>query len=288
LFLRATLRILTGLLLLAALSGVAQAQVLPWKIGIDSSFRTEFLFGNQIFLYRWPRGTQFNRFRMEFGPKLPLVSGTCEVSPTLRLSARVAGAASVLAKHTSLFHTALDPQPRAWDVRPEFRQWEVAGLVHLWTGGGYRFSFVGGFRKEFWKYIGGPADDQPGGSDLREKFTSTIPFIALQTALHFPWWKARFEFLGSPFMEKDISARIREGTNVVLYSGSAEKGGLIELDMEGTAAVGPRLRVGLHCRYTYQELYGEITRDQDGDMSLHPVSVDENIAVVGLNFTFVF
>jgi hypothetical protein len=288
LFQRSTLGTVAGLLLLAVLAGPAQAQLLPWNIGIDGSLRTEFLFGNQVLLYRWPQGTVFDRFRTEFGPRTALVSGTCEVSPTSRLSARVAGAASILEKHTTLYHTMTDPLPGAWEVLPDFRQWEVAGLVHLRRECGYRFSFVGGLRKEFWKYVGGQADGTRGDGDFYEEFSSTIPFIALQTSLHFPWWKARFEILGSPFMTKDITGRIREGTGMVLYDGSAEKGGMLELDMQGTVAVGRRIRLGLHCRYTYQELTGEALRDGNGDRSLHPLTVQENMGVVGLNLTFVF
>jgi hypothetical protein len=172
---------------------------------------------------------------------------------------------------------------------PGFKHWEAAGLIHLWNGGGYRFSIVGGYRKEYWAFEGTPSADQPANSSSSDRITSEIPFIALQTAMFFPWWKARFEVLGSPFMSKRIATEFRSGTTFkVNYDGVVDHGGLIEVELEGTASITSRIRLGAYARYSFQELYGESTRSSPTGFSRHELFAGENVAITGLNLTLAF
>jgi hypothetical protein len=118
-------------------------------------------------------------------------------------------------------------------VKPDFSSWEAAGLYHLWSGGGYRFSFTAGYRQQTWDYQGSPssgAQDSP----LHDSFSSRIPFIGMQTAMFFPSWKARFEVL-PPFMNMSVSNAIQQGVFLSIR-GQPLPGGLIELQMVGTLA----------------------------------------------------
>lgn len=275
-------------LIVLVFSPCASAEVLPWGVRVDTSLRLGMLFGWQVYRYNNLPGADLDRFRMEFGPRLPILSGMCELTPVPAISGRLAGSISVLETDMTIFHAMADPQPTVWDVKPDFGYWEAAGLYHLWQGGGYRFSLVAGYRQEYWRYRGEPAGNQPAGSSLRDRFTSHIPFLAMQTSMMFPWWKARFEILTSPFMNKNVSATVRDGTTLVEYAGNADSGGLIELEVEGTANLSSRVRMGLYCRYSYQELYGEYTRADVVESPSRRLFVGENLAIVGLNTTILF
>jgi hypothetical protein len=275
-------------LILLVFSPGALAEVLPWGVRVDTSLRLGLLFGRQLVRYSDLPGAEFERFRMEFGPRLPILSGMCELTPVPSISARLAGSLSVMETDMTVFHAMADPEPSLWDVRPDFGCWEAAGLYHLWNGGGYRFSLVGGYRQEYWHYRGEPSGAQPSGSSLRDRFTSHIPFLAMQTAVMYPWWKARFEILASPFMSKKVSAIVQDGPNVVEYEGDADSGGLIELEVEGTASLSSRIRLGLYCRYSYHEVYGEYTRADLVESPARRLYVGEDFAIIGLNMTLLF
>lgn len=286
--------LLVGVLLSCWAVTVA-AEEMPVNIGIDSSFRVGFLFGRNTVLYKdaLAEGTTENTsphkyWRMEHGPRLPLLSATVEVSPFQRLSARFAGSIAVITGSSLFELTAQDPETTWWDVSSGFGNWEVAGLYHLWTGGGYRFSLVGGFRQEWWKFAGGPALYKERMNSFREDLDARIPFIGLQTAVFYPWWKARFELRGSPFMTKRISAEIATVPRQVDYRGWADDGGLIEFDLEATVAVTTSVRAGVHARYSYQELHGETTRQDGSGERFQDVFATESFGLLGLNLTVVF
>jgi len=281
---------------LVAFAAPAEAQVIPRQVKFDSSWRAGFLFGSQLVLHGdFEKGAvgateaHLARLRQQFDPRLAVLSGMFEVSPLLRISGRMAGSVSALEGDMTVRHATVDrAQPSVWDVTPDFKQWEAAGLYHLWSGPAYRFSIVGGFRQQFWKYLGDPAGNQPNGSSLRDEFRSNIPFIALQTSVYYPWWKARFEILGSPFMSTEVLTRVNDLGYPVEFVGTANQGGLIELEFEGTGTLTPRMRLGLFARYAYQELYGESTRWAGDNRDTQKLFVEESFATVGVNFTFVF
>jgi hypothetical protein len=275
-------------LIVLVFSPCAPAEVLPLGMRVDTSLRLGMLFGRQLFQYNNLPEAEFERFRMEFGPRLPILSGMCELTPVPSISGRLAGSISVLETDMTVFQAMVDPEPTLWDVKPEFGYWEVAGLYHLWQGGGYRFSLVAGYRQEYWRYRGEPAGGQVPGSSLRDRFTSYIPFLAMQTSMWFPWWKTRFEILASPFVSQNVSAIVQDGAMLVEYAGNADSGGLIELEVEGTANLTSRVRLGLYGRYSYQELYGEYTRADVVESPSRRLYIYENLAAVGLNMTLLF
>lgn len=264
------------------------AEEMPVNIGIDSSFRVEFLFGRNTILYKDALATGYSYWRMDHGPRAPLLSGVVEVSPFHRLSARVAGSIIVVPGSWLFEYTSQDPETTYWSISPGFQHWEAAGLYHLWMGGGYRFSLVGGFRQEWWKFAGGPTLYKERLNSFREDLDTRIPFFGLQTAVFYPWWKARFELRGSPFMSKLIYAEIATGPRQVEYRGSAEDGGLIEFDLEATVMVTTNFRAGVHLRYSYQELHGETSRNDGGTERFQDVFATESFGLIGLNLTLVF
>ena len=144
------LSLLAVLVLIASVTAV-EAQVTPYGI-IDSSFRVEFLFGNQKLRYANAESTSFGR--ASFDPRVPLLAGMIEVSPFPSVSGRFAGAISILEKSGSVSRTTGSSDIIRWDVEPDVGSWELAGLYHLWNGGGYRYSLTAGYRREEWKYRG--------------------------------------------------------------------------------------------------------------------------------------
>jgi hypothetical protein len=158
--------------------------------------------------------------------------------------------------------------------------------------GGYRYSIVAGYRQESWTYrIDGNQDDN---SYLRDEFVSQSPFLGLQTAMFFPWWKARFEVLGSPFMTKKISHTARDSGYYQHLDGTWNKGGFIEFQTEGTVNITPSIWLGLFARYTYEELHGEAkgTRAAPGRTDYETFPYDfytlKSMASFGFNFSYVF
>jgi len=321
-------RIVAILFILTCTAAPLCAQTFLRNTAVDSSFRIEYLFGRQTLgrefldssyghtFYRSFFGGNWegrdpdpiDRLRIDFGPSLPIFEGTVEVTPFRSVSGRVVGSMSVL--ETSGWFTLVsgpaparifwldDPPPTissaelANVIKPTFRSWEAAGLYHLSNEGGYRYSIVAGYRQESWTYrVDGNQDDN---SYLRDEFVSQSPFLGLQTAMFFPWWKARFEVLGSPFMTKKISHTARDQGYFQQLDGTWHKGGFIEFQTEGTVNVTPSTWLGLFVRYTYEELRGEVkgTRASPFTSVHETIPYDfytvKSMASFGFNFSYVF
>jgi len=301
-FMRGRTTLLLALFFLLATVPSLEAQALPMGLRLDSSLRAEFLFGRQVLRNTDPAyptitgAARPDLWRIEFGPRVPVLEGTFELSPFGPLSARFAGSASVLETTMGLSQTNgfVESPPTVsfavWDVKPEQRSWEVAGLYHVFQGLGHRYSITAGFRQEVWRYRGkGVRDDS---SFLRDEFTSNIPFIGLQAAMFLPFWKARFEVLGSPFMNQQVVHHVGLGTFELEYRGKATGAGLIELRAEGTVGITPNCWLGIFGRYTYQELYGRAEATSNGTFTLlnrsHDFFVGQSFGTIGLNGTLVF
>ena len=271
--------------------GSVQAQWLPWNMSIDSSFRVGYLFGRQDFRFDNPEANPYGRIRLEFDPSMPVFEGVFEFSPMQMFSVRLAGTLGARGEELSATRPlGAGPVPSygMWKVAPDVKWWETAGLFHLWKGAGYRFSLVGGYRQEFWRYTGEPANMDAAAS-YREEFTSHIPFIAMQTAIFYPWWKARFEVLGSPLMSKRVQSDLYDNAGgYSSFEGWADNGGLIEMLVEGTVAVSSRMRLGIFSRYTFVELDGEATHTTGGGSDPQQMYVGENFGTFGLNLSMIF
>jgi len=307
------------------------AQIIPWNIAVDSSFRIEYLLGRQtlgkeyidsnygrigytnLFGTTWVGRDPdpIDRFRIEFGPSLPVLEGTVEITPFPSVSGRLVGSVSVLEDKTAITLVSGPAPSKTYGdlndetsvtrssqelsnlIKPSFRSWEAAGLYHLSSEGGYRWSIVGGYRYETWTYSVGA--DQGPDSYLRNTFLSQSPFLGLQTAMFFPWWKARFEVLGSPFMTKKISMKARDNGSYMKLDGTWNKGGFIEFQTEGTVNITPSIWLGLFARYTYEELRGETTGTRPAPTDDAPYETFpydfytlKSMATIGFNFNVVF
>lgn len=246
--------LLVGMVLLVGSATSLQAQTIPGSMGIDSSLRLEYLFGAHGLRSTDAKVGQPNGFLVRLNPRVALLAGSVEVSPFSFASGRFAGAVSIgepdLSSTRQLTLTGIEQE---WKIRPDYGSWELAGLYHLSAGGGYRFSLTAGYRQSTWDYVGVLHSD---GGSLKDKYVSDIPFLGLQTAMMFPWWKARFEILGSPFMtQSSVVSMVANGTQVEQRL-EANSGGLLEFQMEGTVNIHPNFWVGLYGQYHYQELYG--------------------------------
>ncbi len=204
--------------LVGALVGTSslQAQSLLWNLGLDSSFRGELLFGSQAIRDNSSPGIAEERFRIDSDFRLPVLAGTVEITPLTYVSGRIGGIISVLEQKGTVRRNGSSFGTSGSDVveihaRPSFSGWEAAGLFHLWNDGGYRFSFTAGYREEFWGAQGEGFGLFTGvSSSVREDFQSRGPFLGLQTAVFFPWWKARFEVIGSPWITKIGSGSLKQ------------------------------------------------------------------------------
>ena len=98
-----------------------------------------------------------------------------------------------------------------------------------------------------------------GNGSLKDKYVSYIPFLGLQTAMMFPWWKARFEVLGSPFMSENSLVSMSNDSTQVEQRIHSNSGGLVEFQLEGTVNFRSNFWFGLYGRYHYQEMYGNST-----------------------------
>ncbi len=278
--------------MVAGVASSVGADTLPWTIQVDSSFRAEYLFGHQIVRHLDPKITDVARFKANYDPRVPILAGTIEITPFPQISGRLEGSISVLESADAQVRTitgSVFPGGR-WDVKPDFSSWEAAGLYHLWSGGGYRFSFTAGYRQQTWDYQGTPFNGTPD-SPLHDTFSSHIPFIGLQTAMFFPSWKARFEMLGSPFMNMGVSNALQQGGFAFQFDGTLSKGGLVELQMAGDVSLTANVLVGLYGRYSYLELYGESSGTGAAaglGPSPYDVFVGGSFGTVGLEVTVIF
>lgn len=285
--------LLVCLLLLLGTSGPLHAQLLsivPGPLGLDSSLRLEYLVGTQSLRSIDAGISPVHGFLTQFDPQLAVVSGAMEWSPFAVASARFAGAISIV--EPDMCATRQRPGGTAteldWQTHPEYGYWEVAGLYHLHSGGGYRFSVTAGYRQETWNYVGSL---DAGGGDLTDRHTSRIPLIGLQTAMFFPWWKARFEVLGSPFMSRSVSLFMRPDSTAYEQRVELSSGGLIEFQCEGTVNVRPYCWLGLSGRFHYEELYGNSSGGTSPPVSWNygdRFYARESFASIGLNFNLVY
>jgi hypothetical protein len=268
------------------------AETLPWNIQIDSSFRAEFLFGHQVLRQVEPNVNRVPRFVSNYDPRLPILAGTIEITPFPAISGRLAGSTSVWERTGTHVRTITGSTFTVgqWDVKPDFSSWEAAALYHLWSGGGYRFSLTAGYRQQTWDFQGTPSNGTPDSS-LHNTFSFHIPFIGLQTAMFFPSWKARFEMLGSPFMNVGVSNAVQQGTFAVQLDGNLFQGGLVEVQMAGDVSLSPNVLVGLYGKYAYQELYGSLSSTEaaagPGPNPI-PVFLGQSFGTVGLDLTVIF
>jgi hypothetical protein len=271
---------------------------LPMGLSVDSSFRAEYLFGAQSVRQVGPPAGPafaFERFRFKFDPKVPVLSGTAEVSPLPWLSGRLAGSLSVWEPTIPVyrrFNITGTSWAANWEMKPQFSSWEAAGLVHFWNGGGYRFSATAGYRKRIWDYSGeliGSDSSASLGAPYHEVLTSQIPFLGLQTAMYFPLWKARFEVLGSAFMNKSAASSFTNGTNSVHYTANATRGGFVEVQMEGTVGLSSYLYLGVFGRFGYEEMFGvfDVTTPANTQGSME-ANLRESFAILGLDVTLFF
>jgi len=280
------------LFILAGVASPVGAETLPWNIQVDSSFRAEYLFGHQVVRHLDADVPDVDRFSANYDPRLTLLAGTVEITPFPFASGRLAGSISVLESTGAQVRTITGSvfPGGSWDVKPDFSSWEAAGLYHLWSGGGYRFSFTAGYRQQTWDYQGAPSNGA-ADSPLHDSFSSHIPFIGMQTAMFFPSWKARFEILGSPFMNMRVSHALQQGALFLQFDGNLYKGGLVELQMAGDVNLTANVLVGLYGRYMYQELYG-LSSGTGATAGLGPspytVFVGGTFGTIGFDVTVVF
>jgi len=280
------------LFILAGVTSTVEAESLPWNIGVDSSFRIEYLFGRQILRQLDPIFTGVDRFVNDYDPRVPVLAGTIEITPLPVISGRLTGSISVLERSGAQVRSATGPlfPGGEWDVKLNFSSWEAAGLFHLWSGGGYRYSLTAGYRQQTWDYQGVPSNGVPN-SPLHNSFSSRIPFIGMQTSMFFPSWKARFEVLGSPFMNLAVSNALQLGGFARQLDGNLYRGGLVELEMAGDVNLAANVFVGLYGRYSYQELYGSLSGiGPETGIVPNPYSVfmGQSVGTVGLDVTVVF
>jgi hypothetical protein len=307
-------------LILLAFASCVYGQCYP-AIGIDSSFRVEYLLGSLTNHLSDPNNLQLRNLitnltnevptshsyvntsplRLDSVPELLALSGVVEASPYPRLSVRLAGSIGVAKRRvqnqqannlneiyqetpTSEFNNNILSESQLYqavqtvsrDNTPDFGSWEVAGLYHFWNAAGYRYSLTAGYRYEKWTLHGG---------SLHNEYRSSIPFIGMQTAMLFPWWKARFELLGSPFMNRHIESRM--GT-AFRADGNAGKGGLIEFQMEGSVGLRPSLFLGVNACYSYQEVYGNATAKFGSLSSDYRLYSSESLFRVGFDVNYLF
>jgi hypothetical protein len=294
-FMHTYMKALMVLSLLVLNVGTLQAQTQPWPMGVDSSLRLELLVGSQSLRESSPTGDQLDRFRFLSNPSMPVLSGTVELSPMPWASGRLAGGLSILEPtrelSTSVGVASADGTwAGRWNVRPHYAAWEAAGLFHLCNMGGYRFSAVAGYRGKTWKYYG----EDTSRSSERDAFTSNIPFLGLQTSMYFPLWKARFEVLGSPFMNTVVRNTLNaSATNSSVFHLKTDRGGMIEFQMEGTMSLSPSILCGLSARLSYEELFGPLdwtnsAGNPPGSQTGFDAHLVETLAFFGLNVSLLF
>ena len=270
------------------------AQGLPLGLVVDSSCQIDFLFGQQTFgrqIRSNPEdpsskitGDILDALRLDLTTRLPVVDAMVELGSYRSFSARLRGISSFLESDSWTKvgkgpDTAKEFEAR---LKPEMRAWEAAGLYHLSWGGPYRFSIVGGYRQEYWKFLRQEAGF--GGEAMDYRHTSRIPFFGLQTSMSFPWWKARMEVIGSPFMTKLVYFYARNPNHFMHIDGTWRDGGLLEVNVDGSMYVSPSVTLGLSLRYCYEELRGEVTGERS--YSTHEVwpydyYTVQNLAYVG-------
>ncbi len=265
---RGTAALMAVLFSLVLMPGPSSAQGLPMGLVVDSSCQIDFLFGQQTFGRQMRTGPEdllgnvsgdiLESLRLDLTTRLPVLDGMIELGSYRSLSVRLRGMASFLESDSWTKvgkgpDTAKEFEAR---LKPEMRAWEAAGLYRLSWGGPYRFSLVGGYRQEYWKFLRQEAGF--GGEAMDYRHTSRVPFLGLQTSMSFPWWKAKMEVIGSPFMTKLVYFYARNPNHFMHIDGTWRDGGLLEVNIDGSVFVSPSVTLGLSFRYSYEELRGEV------------------------------
>ncbi len=316
----------TILFLLASATLPLYAQWFPWNVGVESSFRVEYLLGTQT-LANNPtipmRKTQVNAdpspanvivaypnpiegLRIDFSNSQIVLDGMVKLTPFPFVSSRIRGSVSLLNSDWSItigsgpvsvansnFPFVFDSSKLSAVIKPQFWSWEAAGLYNLRYEGVHRYSIVAGYRQESWSYP--ISKDQGNNSYLGDVFASQIPFLGLQTVMFFPLLKARIEALGSPFMTKKIAYTARDHGFLGQFDGVMTQGEFIEFQVEGNINVTPSTCVGLYAQYTYEQLDGELSGmsvDGKGNSIYAPTAYNfytlEDIWTIGLNYSLLF
>lgn len=285
------------LCVLLGLAADCNAQLLPWNIRADSQVRVQYLFGTQI-VVPYVRGGLTERnprpqnYRIDTEPRFPVIEGEVEIMTGLPFSARGLVCTNILDSRVGSHRTidVEDGDPSgAWNMTSKFSAWEVAGLYHIWEGGGYRFTLLGGYRYEHWLNSGSKTGGTDIGSDLDDKMAAYMPFVGLQTTMAFPLWRSRFEILGSFFMRRTVDGRRWNGDSLFLnYSGYGNAGGFVDLRMTGTVRVSQWTSVGLDGRFSYQEVYGRIEGNRHSESVSYDVLLRQVYGTVGMVFLAVF
>jgi hypothetical protein len=298
---RLSFRVVTVLLTLLLSAPALHAQwFMPKRLAIDSAFRMEFLFGSQMLRSTDGDLTPVNALKVVHNPRVPVLAGTVEVSPFQLISGRISGSISVLEPDITstrgvvnvvepLTHNVIRPISQ-FVTQPDYQSWEAAGMFHLHKGGGYRFSVLAGYRQSTWHYHGELGNES--GARLRDSFSSNIPFLGMQTAMFFPWWKARFEVLGSPFMNTSSSIALQRNGVFAEQNVETDEGGLIEFRVEGTVSLLTNFWAGVFACYHHQELYGRSTGRSVTQLiapaNLNNFYTRESFTSLGLNLGLVY
>lgn len=257
-------------------------------VGFDTSLRVEYLFGHQSTVY------YSSIPRYDFDPRLALLTGSLEMSPYHSLSARLKGSTSAFEKRITVYKKPYFLTPTQagskWNMQPSFNSWEASGLYHLWNAEGYRFSLIGGYRQDSYKYSGPPVGDTAKGDNSRTELIAYMPIIGMQTSMFFPLWRSRFEILASPFMTRRILDF--QATDYSLEA-KLTKGGMLEFQWEGSMPIRPNIFLGVNASYTYMELRGNTLVNAPAvqwlapDTDIHAYSGD-SIIRLGLDVNIAF
>jgi hypothetical protein len=294
--------VLASLLVMVAAPLCCWGQMLPWYPSGDSFFRVGYLLGVQdIIPYdsnidhgNSPHHNHADHYRQRFYARFPVIDGELELSAWSPFAVRGSfGVSAMRALDSSLrsshSHDPVD-NPSKWGVRTDFSAWEAAGLWHLWNGGGYRFSFLAGFRQEHWENFGNNRGNSVTTASLRDDLWSQIPFLGFQTTMSFPFWRARFEFLGSPFMKRRVVGHWLQDNTYAYYDGTGTDGGFLSFRLWGFGTVWRSLALGIDTRLSYQELYGHFTSTDNhhSDVQTYKVMLRESYATFGLFLSYIF
>ncbi|MDR3603326.1 MAG: hypothetical protein P4L38_01735 [Syntrophaceae bacterium] len=99
------------LLILVVMAPSVRAEFLPWNIPVNSSFRVGYLYGSQVVSTFSDYGSGLAKSAVDPYPDVqldisfgfPILSGTIELSPINRLSARLIGDVSVYGQQNIIY-----------------------------------------------------------------------------------------------------------------------------------------------------------------------------------------